>query len=1309
MNRRPSFLRILQHNVNGFYSKQNNLEMNLRVRQPHICVLQEGFRSAKSVSTFSFNDTYKNHWSETGRAGFLFRGDVRAKGLFFFHCEDKYTKFGYETAWLRVHCTNSAPLLFCSFYRNCAFNAVRTSGAEDARKDTFCLFKLQEELIAAKKVSPNVLFCGDFNAHSPMWFDKKLDTVGQAVMDFIFENDLVLLNTKSGGPTFETREASSHIDLSLCSVNLRDKCSAWKLSDLEHTLDSDHHPITFQVQLGSYNQSLPRVVYERWNFANVDWNAFERCVRKELRAWKERTKQRDMETCSALDIATEEWTECVTRAARKCIGKKKVHRGTKPWWSHAMYRLRKQVQRLKRKLRKRKTAHNYFLYRKAQREFRRRLRGEKHEYMKRFVEEITDEDTRLLFSKYRSVSQNKLCVIPTLIRGDETAHNDSEKAEMLATHYAQPPVAADACDEKKEFVEGFLAEHALPNKFEECEGNREENSAIRREEVVEAIRHTASFKAHGPDEIHNLFLKNGGNTLIDSLVFLFNWSLRLGYMPSCWKRWNIVPIPKPDRDHSVCKNHRPIALLSCAGKLLERIVARRVAWFVREHKLISPRQAGFQQWHNTYELLLRLTETIAHSFKCNSVTYAVFLDISSAYDSVWRDGLRYKLREQYGMKGRLFWWIDSFLADRRGRVVLNGSASQWRDFDVGVPQGSSLSPILFILYINDIVRRVHVPIQVGLFADDVALWTKLRTKRQNEMERQCDVLQRSLDDISAWSREWRMILAPSKTQYIVFRRKNKRLFPQPTLRLNGAPLEETETVKYLGLVIDRQLTYKQHVEYLYGKCARKLRFLSFLCSYKGIRPQLNAYLHLYKSIIRTALEYASPFWNSAAKCHKQRLDRIQHSALRRILGCMRQASGEVVEMILQMPPLELRRQQETVRLKQRCMRMKQCFPEHNLSCALDEWNDDFTDFRNEDLRSPLARAALHSTNACVRYTVRAKHLSHRAPWGVLEVPSGTHSPFPPLSAQSSDDVLASLCGRETVIWTDGSVHPNPGPGGLGMYVQRAELTVRESKAVPRITTNIECEILALRRALKHLQKNPTRERVIIFCDCLPVIHAIYNKWKCTDYQALIEECQHMLRTLENVPEIYWVKGHVGIHGNEVADKLAKTAQQDAALQCPTPRKLKNAEYGLHHGLNKFFTRLWNREWTLECRDEEHKTAKFYLPDLHSALEYERIVLHNLNTSERRFVCRIISGKVGLNEFLCSINCVDSPDCEWCKTEESVEHFLLHCRRYRRARKKLFASIDSLQCECPETTRDIVIFFFFQHKEAILYNKHRSFG
>ena len=138
------------------------------------------------------------------------------------------------------------------------------------------------------------------------------------------------------------------------------------------------------------------------------------------------------------------------------------------------------------------------------------------------------------------------------------------------------------------------------------------------------------------------------------------------------------------------------------------------------------------------------------------------------------------------------------------------------------------------------------------------------------MQNQLNHLQQSLDNVSNWANKWKMQLAADKTQCITFRHQNKKKFPKIQLKLQGSNLEECEFVKYLGLFLDSHMTYSKHINYVYGKAARKLGYLTYLCSYKGVRPSLSVYNLLYKTIIRPSLEYASAFWNGAAESHTKR-------------------------------------------------------------------------------------------------------------------------------------------------------------------------------------------------------------------------------------------------------------------------------------------------------------------------------------------------------------------------------------------------------------------------------------------------------
>ncbi|ETO01297.1 hypothetical protein RFI_36143, partial [Reticulomyxa filosa] len=778
------------------------------------------------------------------------------------------------------------------------------------------------------------------------------------------------------------------------------------------------------------------------NILSKNWEAYRKELEAKLKIWAT-TLPPPNKTKEDLDIAVENWTNCVVQVAKDTIGTKVVWKGNKPWWSNALHRQRKKVHHLKRLFRKYKTEISYKRYKDAAGILKRKLRQEKQEYMNKSIESIQEGNTKQLFTQFRALNTNKISIIPSLVSPETekeiemVAETDIEKAEMFAKWFAEPPQPPKSLNEEHyKLVEEFTSS------VEEMEKEIEIDSDIWTEEwhqtditegeIIEAIRRISPYKAQGSDSMHNIMLKNGGNAIVESLALLFKWSYRIGYVPRKWKIANIVPIPKPEKDHTICKNYRPISLLSCVGKVLDRIVTMRLMGYLNEHQLLHYSQAGFQSWHNTSELLLRILETIHASMDKNAVTYAVMLDISAAYDSVWRNGLRFKMRTQFNIKGRPYWWIDSFLRNRAGQVVLNGTTSSVQKFKIGLPQGSALSPLLFLLYINDITELVQDPIQCGMFADDIALWTSVYIPNTKEMERQLQLLQQSLDEIYSWGSKWKMSLAPEKSQCITFRAKNKRKYPHMKIKLGGISIKEEKQVKYLGLIMDSNLTYKQHLQYIYGKASRSLGYLTFLCSYKGIRPSMSVYNLLYKTIVRPILEYGCQFWNGAAETCKKKLEQIQKLAMCRILGVMNSTSYDTVNIISQMPPLELRRQQEEIKMYHRCIQLSEQFPSHNMSIAYRLWKKNHETKKDEFFcwigkLSPLSRACIHADELDIPDICHIKHeITHKPQSiGKKKIPQSIKAPFVYGQEPTQEEILASINTNTVVIWSDGSTFPNP--------------------------------------------------------------------------------------------------------------------------------------------------------------------------------------------------------------------------------------------------------------------------------------------
>ncbi|ETO12526.1 hypothetical protein RFI_24849 [Reticulomyxa filosa] len=1245
---------------------------------------------------YHFQYLYNHYWSETGRTGILCRRDIHSTKRLLCPHPYKFDMMGYESCWIEIsYPGQNKPLLFCSIYRN--IQKYEVNSEEDRstfNNKAFYLREFEKELVAARKISDHIIIGGDWNAHHPAWLDKNVDEIGEAILNFIISNNLHILNTYPFDYTYFKENCSSCIDITLCSASLAGLCCNWRTDDYELDAHSDHLPITFNILAQWAPQHVKRQKVVTWNLSNNNWELFRQYLTKNLTIWTDTLMKTFQNSPEALDQAVESWSQHVVNTGKVTIGQKITWKGNKPWWSNKLQKLRKNVHQLKRNFRKYRTTENYERYKEAARSFKRILRCEKQIHITKSIESLHEGNIRQMFCQFRSLNSNKIAIIPSLtILGKDgvtelIAEADIDKANLLANWFAQPPQPPKSSNEDDghyEYVEDEICSVVQMSKEVELSEyyliDKWHQSEITEEEVIEAIRHVSAYKSQGPDNIHNLMLKNGGQSLINSLVLLFGWSYKIGYFPKAWKIANIVAIPKPDRDPTICKNYRPISLLSCVGKLMERIITMRLTKYLNENQMLHQSQAGFQSWHNTSELLLRISESIHTSFDKNGVTYAAMLDISAAYDSVWRDGLRFKMRHEFKLHGRLYWWIDSFLSERVGQVVLNGISSSIYNFDTGVPQGSSLSPLLFLLYINDISQEVHEPIQCGMFADDVALWTSIYTSKMKEMDNQLQLLQQSLDGILLWASKWKLLLSPEKSQCITFRKKNKRNYPLLSLHLGDAKIPETNKVKYLGLIMDSHLTYKEHVNYVYGKASRKLGYLTFLCSYKGIRPSMNVYNLLYKTIIRPNLEYACAFWNGAAESHKKKLERIQRIAMCRILGVMQSSAYDTVNIIAQVPPLELRRQQEEVKLFQRCEKYMENFPRHNLSQSYQLWKNNHQ-FKTDEYfcwlgkLSTLSRACINIELAMLHGINMDHHLKpfQKIPANCLTyIPHPIKSPFDRWSEPTPSQILSSLDETCVVIFTDGSTMPNPGIGGVGLVIQDNSMPKWIELQIPiqGITTSIGSEIESIKTALEYTLKYYQNKdnRVIIMNDCKFAVNAITNKWDAEMYKKQVDTCQKIMLQMgsENVPEIYWIKGHSGIPGNEKADEVAKKARQNAQSNQPGlyQRPDKSASFLNADGLGPYFTLIWNRHWTNEGNeDNPHAHPKKFLRNLIDAQSFEKIVLHQLEVHERRTICRVITGKVGLNYYLHKINRANAPECSWCGNEpETVEHFLMKCPRY----------------------------------------------
>ena len=334
---------------------------------------------------------------------------------------------------------------------------------------------------------------------------------------------------------------------------------------------------------------------------------------------------------------------------------------------------------------------------------------------------------------------------------------------------------------------------------------------------------------------------------------------------------NIVPIHKKEEKNDV-KNYRPVSLLSVVEKIMERIIFKYTYNFFKDNFVISDNQSGFLPGRSTVTQLIEVYHEFCKAIDEGKEIRVIFLDISKAFDRVWHKGLLFKLKK-CGIHGRLLEWFEDYLKDRLQRVIINGKFSEWIKIIAGVPQGSVLGPLLFLIFIDDIVHSVQHA-KIRLFADDTCLFLEV-DDRINTSE----LINVDLENIGQWSNKWLVKFAPKKTKSLIVSNKNDTHL-NPQVQLFGQFIEEVESHMYLGLRFSHNLRWNHHISDIALKTRKKLNAMTPL-KYKLTKKSLEI---MYKSFVRPSMEYANVVWGGSYDCDISKLESIQIDAIRLITG-----------------------------------------------------------------------------------------------------------------------------------------------------------------------------------------------------------------------------------------------------------------------------------------------------------------------------------------------------------------------------------------------------------------------------------------
>ena len=519
--------------------------------------------------------------------------------------------------------------------------------------------------------------------------------------------------------------------------------------------------------------------------------------------------------------------------------------------------------------------------RKKRRDWTRRIEKAKKEHWREFLDQAGSGSFLWKAAQYTKPTNN-YASIPPLNEGDTEYTSNEDKARIFLENFFPQRNAETPQQTRRRLPK------ELPWK------------PITEQEIARALTGIKGSKAPGIDGLPTLVWKKTWSAISDIVGQIFEASIQLGYYPRRWKTASIVVMRKDGKpDYTTPDAYRPISLLNTLGKILERVMAKRLSYYAEKYRLLPDTQFGGRPGRSTEQALLILANSIDRALRKHKVLTLLAFDIKGAFNGVSKESIDARLRQK-GIPSIARNWIRSFMEDRQANIAFDGfSTSVETISSAGLAQGSPLSPILFAFYNSDLVNQ-SVTLRGGAsaFSDDYFRWIVSSSAKGNIEKLQEDDIPR----IEEWARRNGAVFDAKKTKLIHFtRKKSEQLLGSITM--NGETNLPLPAIKLLGVIFDQELRWKDHTQYAVKKATMKSLAIARL---RFLRPKQMR--ELYSACVIPKMDYASTVWYNPNKCVwiTRTLDTVQRVALIRAISAFRTIATETVEVENHMLPTRLR-------------------------------------------------------------------------------------------------------------------------------------------------------------------------------------------------------------------------------------------------------------------------------------------------------------------------------------------------------------------------------------------------------------------
>ena len=1229
---------ILQWNLNGIRARLRTGELQRIINDYHpICIcLQHIGDYDVNLQNYKLMSQSIRNTTELGTAIYV-RNDILCENIVVQNSEFQYSA-------TQICADKNFKFIVCNAYNQPIFN--------------YNFQRLKEIL---ENLPKPILLVGDFNAHNPMWDEMctNPDVPGRKLEEIMEEMNLICMNEESQHTyVSHTNGAVSSIDIAACSIELADKLE-WSVIEDRYT--SDHHP-TLVTCLQGERPERPI----RYNTEKADWTKYKE-ITSEIQEYKDEL---------TIEESYKIFIDQIIKAADESIPMTQPHRRKKevPWWtaelqnlvtekhktSNKLIRLKKQLDKLTKsgeitQEKMGKIMHKTIEIKNTRINlnrmsavFKRAVRKEKETSWKKYVSSINSRTPlKKLWKRFRKVNGAQTYAPKHALRiNGQMIHDAKEICDAIGGKLEE--TSSDEFYEPEFRRLKANVERQDNIKFDPKDGAEEEyNQEFHPYELQHALKNTKKTSP-GKDKITFEMMQNLPEKAMTYLLQMYNQMWTNGTLPEEWGHAVVIPIPKPGKDPSNPTNYRPISLTSCVCKTMEKMVNTRLTWILKEKSVITPTQCGAEKGRSTLDSLTQLEEHIRRGFTEKKPTVAIFFDVQKAYDTTWKHLILKKIKE-VNIKGKLPTFIQNFMNNRTFQIRMDNTYSEILTQQNGIPQGSVISCTLYKIAINEIVNELPEQVKNSLFMDDYGIYVTTKSLRHAER-----ILNLVLKKLEVWAKKSGVKFAVDKTRAVIFYRDKRWLKNHELkLKLNNEEIPVVENHKFLGIIFDSHLNFKQHIQYTKSKCKKALNLLAKL-SHTTWGSDRGTLRTIYKATVMSILDYGSQIYSSATKSALRILDPVHNQGLRIMTGAFRSSPAMSLCVEAGEPPLQLHR--EKTQMKSAVKLMNSDSPTKRLFNKFDNfWKAD-------------------GTEATAPFPMRAKRLlaEHEIDVNDKQIPMST----PPWTKKRPTICTALLSieknnnnplvcrqkalqhmntkGRNYGIFTDGSKNRD----GVGSAAV-ATTEVRK-KSITKEASIYTAELIAIYEALTIIQQT-NFPKYVIYSDSKSALIGISEYTPDNPIVIEIQEKIHRLMSIRNIHiQLCWIPAHVGIQGNEYADQAAK----EAAARPPEIISIPARDY--YPIIQESIMKKWQRQWDREEDTNKLKSIKKEVKEWKTSHNKERKIEVTLT--------RLRIGHTNLTHSHLMTNPPgDAPECDRCRAPLTVKHVLDTCPALQQTRRTFFGN------------------------------------